>query len=66
MEPILLRADRAGERADQLLARLGPGAARPCGMTAVLGLDREKLQEACRQAAGAGVVEIANHNCPGL
>ena len=23
MEPILLRADRAGERADQLLARLG-------------------------------------------
>ena len=35
------------------------------GMTAVLGLDREKLQEACRQAAGAGVVEIANYNCPG-
>ena len=31
----------------------------------VLGLDREKLQEACRQAAGAGVVEIANYNCPG-
>ena len=27
--------------------------------------DREKLQEACRQAAGAGVVEIANYNCPG-
>ena len=24
MEPILLRADRAGERADQLLARLVP------------------------------------------
>ena len=41
------------------------GRARPCGMTAVLGLDREKLQEACRQAAGAGVVEIANYNCPG-
>lgn len=40
-------------------------AGRPCGMTAVLGLDREKLQEACRQAAGAGVVEIANYNCPG-
>ena len=34
-------------------------------MAAVLGLDREKLQEACRQAAGAGVVEIANYNCPG-
>ena len=26
MEPILLRADRAGERADQLLARLVPEA----------------------------------------
>ena len=37
----------------------------PCGMTAVLGLDREKLQQACRQAADAGVVEIANYNCPG-
>ena len=37
----------------------------PCGMTAVLGLDREKLQQACDQAADAGVVEIANYNCPG-
>ena len=36
-----------------------------CGMTAVLGLDREKLQQACDQAADAGVVEIANYNCPG-
>ena len=36
-----------------------------CGMTAVLGLDREKLQQACDQAAGLGVVEIANYNCPG-
>ena len=34
----------------------------PCGMTAVLGLDREKLQQACDQAADAGVVEIANYN----
>ena len=32
---------------------------------AAAGLEREKLQEACRQAAGAGVVEIANYNCPG-
>lgn len=36
-----------------------------CGMTTVLGLDREKLQQACDQAADAGVVEIANYNCPG-
>ena len=46
-------------------AMAASAAGRPCGMTAVLGLDREKLQEACRQAAGAGVVEIANYNCPG-
>ena len=36
-----------------------------CGMTAVLGLDREKLQEACGQASGLGVVQICNYNCPG-
>ena len=36
-----------------------------CGMTAVLGLGREPLQEACRQASELGVVEIANYNCPG-
>ena len=45
------------------MARAAAG--RPCGMTAVLGLDREKLTQACRQAADAGVVEIANYNCPG-
>ena len=38
---------------------------RPCGMTAVFNLDRERLQEVCRQAGDAGVVEIANYNCPG-
>ena len=36
-----------------------------CGMTAVLGLEREPLEEACRRAAGLGVVEICNDNCPG-
>ncbi len=36
-----------------------------CGMTAVLGLDRDKLQQACTQASELGVVEIANYNCPG-
>ena len=40
---------------------------RPCGMTAVLGLEREPLQAACDQAEaeGLGVAEIANYNCPG-
>ena len=37
----------------------------PCGMTAVLGLDRDKLAEACKAAGSEGVVEIANYNCPG-
>ena len=37
----------------------------PCGMTAVLGLDRDKLAEACKAADSEGVVEIANYNCPG-
>ena len=37
----------------------------PCGMTAVLGLDRDKLCAACDAAAAEGVVEIANYNCPG-
>ena len=36
-----------------------------CGMTAVLGLDREKLQQACDQACELGVVQICNYNCPG-
>ena len=38
---------------------------RPCGMAAVLKLDREPLKEACRQASHLGVVEITNYNCPG-
>ncbi len=40
-------------------------AGRDCGMTAVLGLDRDRLQDACAQAAALGVVEICNYNCPG-
>jgi len=35
------------------------------GMAAVLGLDKEKVENVCRQAAKAGVVECANFNCPG-
>ena len=38
---------------------------RPCGMAAILQLDRDKLQAACDGASDAGVVEIANYNCPG-
>lgn len=36
-----------------------------CGMTAVLGLDREKLREACEGASELGCVQICNYNCPG-
>ena len=36
-----------------------------CGMTAVLGLDREQLQEACDKASALGVVQVCNYNCPG-
>ena len=36
-----------------------------CSMTAVLGLDREKLQQACDRAGELGVVQICNYNCPG-
>ncbi len=34
-------------------------------MMAVLGLEREPLQEACAAASDEGVVVIANYNCPG-
>ena len=36
-----------------------------CGMTAVLGLDRDKLARACEEASPLGVVQICNYNCPG-
>ncbi len=36
-----------------------------CGMAAVLGLEREKLQTACDRASELGVVQICNYNCPG-
>ncbi len=38
---------------------------RPCGMAAVLRLDRTALQECCTAASFLGVAEIANYNCPG-
>ena len=36
-----------------------------CGMTAVLMLDREKLEACCEEASALGVVRICNYNCPG-
>ncbi len=36
-----------------------------CGMTAVLNLDRQRLQQACDEASELGVVQICNYNCPG-
>lgn len=38
---------------------------RPCGMAAVLKLDRVTLQACCDKASHLGVAEIANYNCPG-
>lgn len=37
----------------------------PCGMAAVMNLDRDALQKACDEASALGIVEIANYNCPG-
>ena len=36
-----------------------------CGMTAVLALDRDRLQACCDEASTLGVVQICNYNCPG-
>ena len=38
---------------------------RPCGMAAVLGMDRDALKAVCAEASDAGVVECTNFNCPG-
>jgi [acyl-carrier-protein] S-malonyltransferase len=35
------------------------------GMAAILGLPAETVERLCREAAGVGVVEPANYNCPG-
>ena len=36
-----------------------------CGMTAVLGLERDNLLAACEKGSELGVVQICNYNCPG-
>jgi len=41
------------------------GMARPGGMAAVLGLDEPALTGVCERASGAGIVTVANANCPG-
>ena len=38
---------------------------RPCGMAAVLGMEREALKAVCEEASDVGVVECTNFNCPG-
>ena len=38
---------------------------RPCGMAAVLGMDRDALKAVCSEASDAGVVECTNFNRPG-
>ncbi len=38
---------------------------RPCGMAAVLGMDRDALKAVCEEASDVGVVECTNFNCPG-
>jgi [acyl-carrier-protein] S-malonyltransferase len=41
------------------------GTESPGGMAAVLGLDDDALAAACEEASSAGIVVIANANCPG-
>ena len=54
MEPILLRADRAGERADQLLARLVPELTRSAAQRLLEPPGKEERQgRRGRRAGGA-------------
>lgn len=39
--------------------------ATPSGMVSILLLDREKVEEICRQASNEGTLQIANFLCPG-
>ncbi|HEU5430266.1 MAG TPA: ACP S-malonyltransferase [Thermomicrobiales bacterium] len=41
------------------------GRERPGGMAAVIGLDDDQLAALCDEAAAAGIITIANANCPG-
>lgn len=41
------------------------GVQRPGAMAAIIGLSAEKTEEACKAAADAGIVDVANFNSPG-
>ena len=51
---------RLVRRRGELMAKAGE--ARPGAMAAILGLERDKLEEALKAAAGAGIVVAANFN----
>ena len=36
-----------------------------CGMTAIMNMDAETINECCRKASKLGIVSICNYNCPG-
>jgi [acyl-carrier-protein] S-malonyltransferase len=55
-----LRLVRARAEAMQEAAERSPGT-----MAAVLGLDADAVESACAEASSAGVVCVANRNCPG-
>jgi [acyl-carrier-protein] S-malonyltransferase len=39
--------------------------ATPSGMVSVLGLELAKVEELCKKASAAGLIQVANHLCPG-
>lgn len=41
------------------------GELNPGGMAAIIGLDRETLEQVCEEAGEVGIVVLANDNCPG-
>jgi len=47
----------------ELMQRAGED--KPGTMAAIIGLTRESLEEVCREASGAGIVQPANFNSPG-
>jgi [acyl-carrier-protein] S-malonyltransferase len=53
---------RLVRRRGELMARVG--ASVRGGMAAVIGLSPEAVEAVCREAADAGVVEVANYNAP--
>ncbi len=57
-QAISLAAFRGAAMADAVQGR-------PCGMAAILGMEREPLLACCQEASGQGVCQIANYNCPG-